>query len=293
MSIKKVGVIGRHGTPQIQDSLEATIKFLRSHAIEAVISKNTSDIVSVDDDLVGDIRDLSTCDLLIVVGGDGSILGVARQFAATQTPVIGVNRGGLGFLADISPNEIEEGLLAVLAGNYREEEHFLLSMSLERAGKHIANSPALNDIVVNSGSLSRMMNLSLHIDDEFVYELRADGLIVSTPTGSTAYALSAGGPIMHPDLDAIVIVPMFPHTLTSRPIVVRGNAQIKITVGDLSVPAQASADSQVNVNLQSGDTVRIQKYAHSLNLIHPLTHSFYEACRSKLDWTTRIGSRLR
>jgi NAD+ kinase len=154
----------------------------------------------------------------------------------------------------------------------------------------IGRSPALNDVVVHPGTMSRMMEFALRIDDEFVYSQRSDGLIIASPTGSTAYALSAGGPIMHPQLDAIVVVPMFPHTLTSRPLVVPGACRIEVVIGETSSPnPQFSCDSQVDVAVRHGDVVRIGKYPHLLRLLYPLDHSFYEACRNKLDWASRLG----
>lgn len=232
---------------------------------------------------------IESCDLIVVVGGDGSILGVARDFAASQTPVLGVNRGGLGFLANISPDQITEELNQVLDGSYKQESHFLLQQSVIRDGEVVHLAPALNDIVVSSGSLSRMMDFVLTIDDEFVYEQRSDGLLVSSPTGSTAYSLSAGGPIMHPRLDAIAIIPMYPHTLTSRPIVVPGDFKLSVTIGASTQGARTSSDSQVDFKLIPNDVVEISKYEHALQLIYPSNHSFYDACRSKLDWGSRLG----
>ena len=173
---------------------------------------------------------LSDSDLLVVVGGDGSILGVARDLAYTNIPVLGINRGGLGFLADISPDQIDSCLEAVLNGKYRSEKRFLLHVEVERNGKVVHESPALNDVVVSAQTLFKMMEFRLSVNGEFVYDQRSDGLLVSSPTGSTAYSLSAGGPIMHPDLDAIAIIPMFPHTLTARPIVVSASSNITVTI---------------------------------------------------------------
>ena len=160
----------------------------------------------------------SAADLVVVVGGDGSLLGFGREMAASGVPVVGVNRGGLGFLAAISPEQIDTKFQEILDGQFTTEEHFLLQASIMRDGEVIAQQSALNDVVVSPGGVMGMMEFSLWLNDEFVYDQRSDGLIVASPTGSTAYALSAGGPIMHPGLDAIVVVPMFPHTLTSRPL---------------------------------------------------------------------------
>ena len=162
------------------------------------------------------------CDLVIVVGGDGCLLGAARQLVRHNTPILGVNRGQLGFLTDILPIELEQQLEAIFKGQYSIEQRFLLDGALTRNGGMIASGDALNDVVLHAGKAVQMINFELYINGEFVYSQKSDGLIVATPTGSTAYSMSAGGPIMHPSLDAIVIVPMFPHTLNSRPLVVRG-----------------------------------------------------------------------
>ena len=205
--------------------------------------------------------------------------------------MLGINRGGLGFLADVSPDQIEHQGREVLLGQYRVEKHFLLDMNVRSKGKDGGSSAALNDIVVHAGTMSRMMDFSLFVDDEFVYQQRSDGLIIATPTGSTAYSLSAGGPIMHPGLDAIVVVPMFPHTLTSRPLVVRGDSKIRVELGNAADKPMVSADSQVDFVLKAGDHVEIEKHPHPLNLAYPIGHSFFDACRSKLDWASRLGGR--
>ena len=211
----------------------------------------------------------------------------------TDVPVLGINRGRLGFLADISPEHIESGLLAVLQGSYRLEVHFLLEHSIVRDDELIRRGIALNDVVVNSGSITRMMDFALYVNEEFVYSQRSDGLIISTPTGSTAYALSAGGPIMHPTLDAIVIVPMFPHTLSSRPLVVKGDSEIVVFVNSEDDFPLVTADSQEPFILQPYDRVYIRKNAKGLNIVYPTTHNFYESCRSKLDWGSRLGGNKR
>jgi NAD+ kinase len=205
-------------------------------------------------------------------------------------PVVGVNRGSLGFLAAISPDEIDEKFGQILSGDYSIEDHFLLEAQVFRQGDLMSSSTALNDVVVNPSSMSRMMEFDLLVNEEFVYNQKSDGIIVASPTGSTAYALSAGGPIMHPKLDALVVVPMFPHTLTSRPLVVNGDSSVTVRIIDAAEGApQLSCDSQVNLPLQVGDNVTINKSIDPLKLLYPSGHSFYESCRSKLDWASRLG----
>ena len=231
----------------------------------------------------------ASIDLAIVVGGDGSLLGVARAVAAHDIPVLGVNRGGLGFLADIHPQKLKTEINRALVGGYQKETHFLLNARVLRDEQLLQSSLALNDVVVHAGGMSRMMLFHLAIDGVPVYSQRSDGVIIASPTGSTAYSLSAGGPIMHPELDAIVVVPMFPHTLTSRPIVVKGSSQISITVVQSNAPQpQVSCDSQVDFSLHPNDQVVVAK-SHALKLLNSPEHNFYEACRSKLDWASRVG----
>lgn len=288
----RIGLVGRIGNTSVIDSVGLVERCLTDAGREVVLEHETASMLNGHGhEVLPRTRLGDVCDLLVVVGGDGSILGVARELAHTRTPVLGVNRGGLGFLAGISPDQIERKLSEVLAGEYTLEERALLSATVSRGDEQFAASTALNDVVVHAGSTSRMMDFRLYVNDEFVYEQRSDGLIVASPTGSTAYALSAGGPIMHPELDALVIVPMFPHTLTSRPLVVRGDAALKIVVGRSGGTPQVSCDSQVDVIVREGDTVRISKNPAFLSLMFPTGHNFYESCRSKLDWASRLGSR--
>ncbi len=287
-----VGLVGRAGNPQVVESVGAVARFLLGAGVELVVEAATAAMLASHDLDVEDRIGLSTrCDLIVVVGGDGSILGVAREVAHSGVPVVGVNRGGLGFLADVSPEQIEDKLGAVLSGRYTVDERSLLDAHIERGTTAVGASTALNDVVVHAGAASRMMDFELFINGDFVYRQRSDGVIVATPTGSTAYALSAGGPIMHPGLDAIVVVPMFPHTLTSRPLVVRGDAEIEIVVGSSATAPQVSCDSQVDYAVRPGDAVTIKKHPHALHLAYPLGHSFFESCRSKLDWASRLGNR--
>lgn len=230
-------------------------------------------------------------DLFIVVGGDGTLLSAARDLVRFHVPVLGVNRGRLGFLTDIMPDQLEPDLTAVFAGQYLREERFLLHAKIERDGEVIDQGTALNDVVLHSGPSIRMIEFDLMIDDQFVYRQRSDGLIVSTPTGSTAYALSAGGPIMQPGLEAIALVPMFPHSLSSRPLLVSDVAKIRIDTNPSSEQTPSvSCDAQVHLQLQPGDRLLIEKHHHTLRLLHPSQHNYFETCRSKLGWGSRLGS---
>ena len=289
-AFRHVALVGRTGSAHVVDALRAVHAALETAGADVTLESATAGMLGCSG---GTPRERlgERAELVVVVGGDGSILGVARDVADTGVPVLGVNRGGLGFLADIAPDQIATKVAAVLRGEHTVEDRFLLDARVYRDGKEVTVATALNDVVVHAGSMSRMMDLRLAIDDEFVYDQRSDGLIVSTPTGSTAYALSAGGPIMHPKLDAVVIVPMFPHTLASRPLVVHGASRISVRFGDAAATPRVSCDSQVDQELEANDEVRIAKHPRPLRLAFPVTHNFYESCRSKLDWATRLGDR--
>ena len=277
-AFSKVGLVSRRDSPEILDSVLAVRDCLALNGVEVVFEDATARMLDGSSIPAASRAGLGEdCDLIIVVGGDGSLLGVGRDLAHAGVPVLGINRGGLGFLADISPDQIDARLPEVLAGEFSAEDHFLLDARVMRDGEEVGRSPALNDVVVHLGGMSRMMEFSLWVDGQFVYDQRSDGLIIASPTGSTAYSLSAGGPIMHPSLDAIVIVPMFPHTLTSRPLVIRGQSVITVGIGEIGTgDAQISCDSQVDLELRPGDEVIIR---------------FFESCRSKLDWASRLGGR--
>ncbi len=286
---RNIGVLGREGNG-VADTVQRLLHFLASRPVTVMIGENVAEMMPDHGLRVGSRRMIGeACDLVIVVGGDGSLLSAARTLARSGTPVLGVNRGRLGFLTDISPDDIEAAVGRVLDGEYHLEKRFLLDVTVTRSGEPIGVADALNDVVLNSGTSAHMMEFDLFIEGEFVYRQRSDGLIISTPTGSTAYSLSGGGPIMHPKLDALVLVPMFPHTLSSRPIVVDGNSEIKLVVSpSTAIKAPVTCDGQVQLTTQPGDTVYVRKKPHKMKLVHPLDHSFYASCRDKLGWGGRV-----
>lgn len=289
---KRVALIGRSTHRQAIETISRLIDYLRDQGLEVWIEDEIADVV--------EFSDLPHCalehigqkvDLAIVVGGDGSLLGASRALARFDTPVLGINRGTLGFLTDIRPSEAIEKVGQALLGQFTEEQRSLNSVEVIRDDRVIARANALNDIVLHKGQSARMLGFDLCIDDQFVYSSRSDGLIVSTPTGSTAYALSAGGPIMHPKLDALVLVPMFQHTLNARPIVVPADCVISVTITEKhqALP-QVSCDGQTHISLLLGDRVVIRQSVEKLTLLHPPGYSYYEVCRSKLQWSGRIES---
>lgn len=289
---KHIGLIGRLGSAKVVDTLRRLIRFLDDHDYHVILEDRTATVLlghglqEANRHTLGEL-----CDLVIVVGGDGSMLGAARALCTSGTPVLGVNRGRLGFLTDISPDEIEERVGEVLAGHYEVEERFLLDAEVYRDQALVGTADALNDVVMHPGKAVRMIEFELFIDDQFVYSQRSDGLIIATPTGSTAYALSGGGPIVDPRLEAITLVPMFPHTLSSRPIVIDASAEIRIHIGETNEAyPHVSCDGMTRVVSKPDDILYVRRKPDRLKLLHPYGHNYYEVCRSKLGWSSRLGS---
>lgn len=290
-SFKNIGLIGRLGSAKVVETLRRLIRFLNAHDYHVILEDRTATVLldhgqqEASRRLLGEI-----CDLVIVVGGDGSMLGAGRAMSRTGTPVLGINRGRLGFLTDISPDEVEQRVGEVLDGDYETEERFLLDAEVFREGSLVGTADGLNDVVIHPGKAARMIEFELFIDEQFVYSQRSDGLIIATPTGSTAYALSGGGPIIHPRLEAITLVPMFPHTLSSRPIVVDAASEIKVHIGETNEAyPHVSCDGQTQVVSKPGDILYVRRKPQRLTLIHPRGHNYFEICRSKLGWSSRLG----
>jgi len=290
-NFRNIGLIGRMGSAQVVDTLRRLKKFLANEGYYLIIEESMAALMPGHGMQVSSVKMMGeVCDLVVVVGGDGSLLGAARELAKSDVPILGVNRGRLGFLTDISPAQMEEKVAEVLAGQYIQERRFLLDVHIKRNGEPIGFGSALNDVVLHPGKSTRMIGFDLFIEGQFVYSQRSDGLIVSTPTGSTAYSLSAGGPLLHPKLDAIALVPMFPHTLSSRPIVVDGKSEIKIVIsGGNEIYPQVSCDGQHHLPVAPGDAINITKKPHKVRLIHPVEHNFYEICREKLGWASHLA----
>ncbi|MEO1081786.1 MAG: NAD(+) kinase [Pseudomonadota bacterium] len=290
-AFNKVGVVGRSRQTDLEGVLTELLTALGAAGADALLEDRFEEFAPSghrvwDRETIG-----AEADLVIVLGGDGSMLSAARSLLKFGKPMLGVNRGRLGFLTDISPDTLTEQISHVLAGRYSSEERFLLDVCVARQGEVAAEGDALNDVVVNSGTSAQMIEVELYIDDEFVNRQRADGLIVSTPTGSTAYSLSGGGPIMHPSLDALLILPMFPHALSSRPIVIRGTSEIRIDVLERNrIHPPVTCDGQVNMTARPGDSVILRRNPDVLTLLHPPGYSFYASCRDKLQWSGALVS---
>jgi len=270
-TFKTIGIIGRVKTPGVKDTLKALITFLLSLKQKFIIdsesaeSLNDSSLPTVPRSKLG-----KSCDLLIVVGGDGSLLHAAHAVINDETPVLGINRGSLGFLTDILPTQLAK-IKDILSGKYILEKRFLLSSHIKLNDKIIGQDDALNEVAIIPDAVPHMIEFEIYIDGKFVYSQDSDGLIVATPTGSTAYALSGGGPILHPQLDAIVLVPMFPHSLNNRPIVVEGDRKISIIISPNNTTSPClSCDGRAYINTPPGSHITIHKKSKSLHLIHPL-----------------------
>ncbi len=225
-------------------------------------------------------------DLIVVVGGDGTLLHAARSVAEFDVPVMGVNIGRLGFLVDVSPEDIPRQMDAILAGDYLEERRALLHGEVFRDGERTGQGNALNDVVLHIRGAVRMIEFETRIDGHFVHLQRADGIVVCTPTGSTAYALSCGGPILHPSLNAMALVPVCPHTLSNRPIIVGGDSEVSIRLCPHSrTHAQVAFDGQANVDIEPDDRIVIRRGPHPLRLLHPRDYDYYDILRRKLRWS--------
>ena len=287
----KIGLTGRVRKRSVIATVNEIIRCINQMGLELFVDIETTKLPDVNLDHVNDEHIIKRsqlgqqCNLVIVVGGDGSILHAARTLARYDAPVVGINRGRLGFLTDVNPNEVGLKLYQVISGKYQLDQRALLLMEIVEDGQVIYQDMALNDVVLHAGKSVHMIDFQLKIDGLDVYRQHSDGLIVATPTGSTAYALSGGGPIIHPSLDAMCLVPMHPHTLSSRPIVVSGESKICLnTHKNNRTQPMISADGRQSVPLERNQVLRITKHSDTLTLLHPPGFDFYKACRTKLNW---------
>ncbi len=286
---KKIGIIGRVRNPGVKETLKALAEYLTSLKQDLIIEEETAEALETHSWPTLPREQLGQhCNLLIVVGGDGSLLNAAHAIVDAGVPVLGINRGSLGFLADIHPTELAK-IRTILEGKYQLEERFLLTATTTLDDKVIGQSDGLNEVAIIPDTIPHMIEYEIYINDQFVCSQDSDGLIIATPTGSTAYALSGGGPILHPELDAIVIVPMFPHTLSNRPIVINGERRIDICISPKNTTSpRLTCDGQSYINVPPGARISIKKKPQRLHLIHPLEYNYYEALRSKLHWGKKL-----
>jgi NAD+ kinase len=286
---RHAALVGKYQAEGMRGLLVEIARFLSrqglSVSLEAQTAINTgiSEYGALTPDELG-----RSCDLAVVAGGDGTMLGIARLLAPHGTPLVGINSGRLGFITDVTAGQFADVLAPMLAGDYEEERRTMLEGSVTREGKVIFEGLAMNDVVVSRGGTGSMVELKVDIGDEFVANLRSDGLIIGSPTGSTAYALSAGGPILHPGIAGWVLVPIAPHDLSNRPIVLpdTGAISIEIVAGR---DASASFDMQTLASLQHGDRVVVRRSVHQVRFLHPRGWSYYATLRRKLHWHSGVS----
>lgn len=288
--IRTIGLFGKYGSRDVGGVIERLCAFVRDRELKVILEEATAEFM---EHVCAESHPLATIgeqiDLAIVVGGDGTILHVARNLASHGVPLIGVNLGRLGFLTDVPTDRMEDELAHILDGDFKTEDRILLEAEVVRDGKVLHVSNALNDVVINKGALARLIEFETWVDSEFVNSTRADGIIVATPTGSTAYALSAGGPILHPVLPALVIVPICPHTLSDRPLAVGSDSQVDIVMISTSQQsAHVTFDGQTNFALHARDRVRVRRAPRPVTLLHPARRNHYDVLRAKLGWGEKL-----
>jgi NAD+ kinase len=286
---RHAALIGKFQAEGIRGVLERIAGFLIDQGLEVSLEMQTASNTGIDAYPMRSVDELGLqCDLAVVLGGDGTMLGIARQLARHGTPLVGINQGRLGFITDISVDEFEEALTPMLGGAYEEEQRTMLEGRVQRDGNTIFAGHAMNDVVVNRGAAASMVELKIDIGDEYVANLRADGLIIGSPTGSTAYALSAGGPILHPSMSGWVLVPIAPHDLSNRPIVLPDG-------GEICIEIVAGRNASVNFDMQSlaslvhGDQISVRRSPHRVRFLHPCGWSYYATLRRKLHWHSGLS----
>jgi NAD+ kinase len=283
---RTIALIGKYQSREIAESLRLLATFLSQRGIEVLLEEDTAAAVGANGYAVAGYEAIGArAELAIILGGDGTMLNAARHLAEFEVPLVGINQGRLGFMTDIALGSMIESITALLEGKFSREQRFLLNAEVLRDGEVAFQTLALNDVVVNKGDIGRMIELEVKVDGELIHVLRADGLIVSTPTGSTAYALSANGPILHPSVPGIAIVPLCPHALTNRPITVSDNSVIDIALL-LPHDARVHFDGQTRYDARAGDVVRIARSRYNLTLLHPPGYSYFAMLREKLHWSS-------
>ncbi len=284
-TIRTAGLIGKYHSADVAESLPLLADYLRRQGVRVLIEEGIAASVAAHADEVANYERMGRlADVAVVLGGDGTMLYAARRLAEFGVPLAGVNRGRLGFMTDIAHDDMLAGMGDLLAGSFAAESRILLEAVIWRAGEPVFRNLALNEVVVNKGDLGRMIEMRVEVDGEFLYLVRADGLIVATPTGSTAYALSANGPILHPGVSGIAIVPLCPHALSNRPITIADDSRVDITLVS-SQHGRVHVDGQARFDVHSGDCVRIARATQAVTLLHPPGYNYYAMLREKLHWS--------
>lgn len=281
-----IGIIIKPGDERLREVLGKLLPFLHNKGSRLYFDESVRPSGLNEEPVLSRTALAQQCEAIIVIGGDGTLLNAARTVVEYNVPLIGVNIGRLGFLVDVSPDEMTTQLDAILDGHYYLEKRTLLQANVHRQGNLMTESLALNDVVLHIRDAVRMIEFETRINGQLVHLQRADGIVVSTPTGSTAYSLSGGGPILHPDLDATVLVPICPHTLSNRPIVVSSDSKIEIQLMPHNrTRAQVAFDGQANFDVEPEDIIAIERHPQKLNLIHPEAYDYFHILRKKLRWS--------
>jgi NAD+ kinase len=281
-----VGVIAKRSDPRVLPTLRALVRHLRRRGCKVLLERTGGNgLRTAGARLVPRAELARGSDLTVVVGGDGTLLNAGRTLAPAGVPILGVNQGRLGFMVDVAPEDLARTLDEVLAGRGVRERRLVLSAEIQRGRAVRGPFLAINDVVVRNQAAVRMLEFETWLDDEFISQHRADGIIVSTPTGSTAYALSGGGPVLHPALEALAVVPICPHTFSDRPIVIGSDRPVRIGLGGArGTRAMCTFDGQENETLRVGDAVVIRRSQHVLELVHPRGYRYFNILRNKLHW---------
>ena len=287
MTIKKIGIVSKPKKAEIREIVPQLVEWLRDRGIEVSIDKETGSILESSEKCLTRNELPGKVDLLVVLGGDGTLLAAARALYRHEVPIFAVNLGDLGFLTVITQDELYPALEGVLSGNYRSERRVQIEGELVRADEVLSTFRALNDVVLNKGAIARIQDFEVYADGEFISNYKSDGLIVSTPTGSTAYSLAAGGPVVSPSVEAFIVTPICAHTLTNRPLVLRDSANIEIVVKSQREAAYLTVDGQVGIATHSEDIIRVRKSDSYVELIQPPQRNYYEILRQKLKWGER------
>ncbi|MEY2860734.1 MAG: hypothetical protein RLZ68_2190 [Pseudomonadota bacterium] len=272
-----------------RNSLDGIAHFLMDQGCDVVLETDTATNIGLANYTTMDVTGIGqNCDLCLVVGGDGTMLGIGRQLAQYKVPLIGINQGRLGFITDIPFDQYKATLKPMLAGDYEEDDRSLMQARVMRDGHCVFAAQAMNDVVVNRGATSGMVELRVEVDGRFVANQRADGLIIASPTGSTAYSLSAGGPLLHPSIPGWVMVPIAPHTLSNRPIVLANAAEIAIEIV-AGRDASANFDMQSLASLMHGDRIVVTRSEHQVRFLHPKGWTYFDTLREKMHWNEGVA----
>ncbi len=281
-----IAIITNNSTSEIIYTLQTVIDYLTEREKEVILDEFSTGLAPNMNLPQGNAEYFGmNCDLVIAIGGDGTMLRAAHLLADYNVPLLGINRGRLGFLADIPANAVVRRLDEILRGNFIEDERFQLHCEIESKGKTLLESHAFNDVIIQKGNIAKLIELETFVNGNFLHRQRSDGMIISSPTGSTAYALAGGGPILHPALNALVLVPICPHTLSNRPVVIDGNSVVEVIIGTPQIDrAYLTCDGEIVCELVTGDKVNIQKKDKKIRLIHPADHDHFKILRDKLSW---------